>query len=163
MQWNWPGGLTGWRRPVDVFVPDASPTVWVLPPLVAIGLVVCLAGGGGPRRWAVLVVLLSGAGLFTVALFFGYVRQGLLLLPFWWSLAAAGITALWSRIRRPGWVLPGWATKRAGWAMAAAALALLGLELWGIRADRNFRASADSTIDGTHLNPDDTIRLELMP
>lgn len=157
-QWDWPGGLIGERRPVDVFLPDSAVNAWWLPLFVVVGLGVCLVRPGGPRRWAVLVILLSAAGLFTVALFFGYARQGLVLLPFWLSLAAVGPVELARRLR-----VPGWTPKRGWWTVGALALALLAVELWGAGSDRNYRASAESTLDGTHLNPDDTVRLEVLP
>jgi len=156
-QWNWPGGLTGERRPIDVFVPDSGVNAWWLAPLSAAGLAVCLARPGGARRWGVLVAAVSAVSLAVVALFFGYGRQGLVLLPFWLSVAAAGPVELARRLGVPG------LTKRGWWAVGALALVLLAVEWWGAGTDRNFRASADSTLDGTHLNPDDTVRLEVLP
>ncbi len=165
-QWNLPGGLVGIRRPVDVFVPDSSPTLWLLPLLTLAGLGCCLSAPGGPRRWALLVLLLSGAGLFTTGLFFGYARQGLLLLPFWLSLIAAG--AVWLGARRRAAAgdrapLPSRVPRRLAAALAAAAVLLLALEGWGSKADRNYEASGTTGADGHQLNPDDTVRLEVMP
>ncbi len=156
-QWNWPGGLAGVRRPVDVFVPDSSPTLWLLPLFAAAGLGACLASPGGPRRWAVLVVLLTAAGLVTTGLFFGYVRQGLLLVPSWLSLAAAGPVWLWAKRS-----FPERAPKRLVQGLAALVVVLLLVEATGLDADRNYEATGD-TFDGRVINPDDTVRLEVLP
>lgn len=156
-QWNWPGGLAGARRPVDVFVPDSSPTGWLLPLFVLAGLLVCLASPGGPRRWALLVVLLTAAGLATTGLFFGYARQALLVMPFWLSLAAAGPVWLWG-----GRSFPERAPRRLVLGLAACALLVLVVEAMGLDADRNYRATGD-TFDGRVINPDDTVRLEVLP
>ena len=165
-QWNWPGGLDGVRRPIDVFVPDSGTGSVLLPLLAVLGWIACLATPGGPQRWAWLVALLTAAMLATTGLFFGYVRQALLLLPLWLSLVAAGPVCLWGRLRQSDTsreeaalpdVLPMGILKAA----SSIALVLLALEGWGSRSDRNFQASGD-TVDGRILNPDSEIRLEVL-
>ncbi len=167
-QWNWPGGLVGTRHPVDVFVPDQRPLPWLLVPLLLFGLGLAWRAPGwrapgwrapdGPRRWAILVLLLTSVSLTTTALFFGYVRQGLLILPFWLTLVALVPAVLVRRFaadadqRPPRLLLRG---------LALAAAVLLALEGWGARADRNYLASG-STVDGRLLNRDDIIRIEVL-
>ena len=156
-QWDRPGGLTGVRRPVDVFVPTSAAsrlTLWLGPPLALLGLGVCFAAGGPARRWGVLVLLLTLVWALVVGLAFGYVRQGLLILPFWWTLVAAAVGAGLRRVapRRP-----------PRWLLAAAAAALLVLELVGAAGDRNFEATGDAVSPRGVLNRDATIYLKPLP
>ncbi len=164
-QWNWPGGLEGVRRPVDIFVPDQSPFSGVLPILALVGWIACLATPGGPRRWGILSGLLIAAGLLTIGLFFGYARQALLLLPFVFSLIAAGPILLWKRAgrfsdERP---LPDvWLSKRFGMGLLSVAVLLLLMEGAGTGSDRNFEATGPTGADGHHLNADSAIRLKVL-
>ncbi len=166
-QWDWPGGLAGWRRPVDVFVPDSGAASWITVPLVLLGLILALGSPGAARRWAVVVLLLSAAGFATTALFFGYARLGLLLVPFWLSLAAAGLVWLGQRARQLG----GWGTaltpadppRRLLQALAAVVAVLFALELWGAAADRNFHATGTNVPGQRYLNQDDDVYLEPAP
>jgi hypothetical protein len=168
-QWDWPGGLTGPRRPVDVFVPDSGIGWWLGPPLALLGLVLCLGTPGAPRRWALLVLLATGVGLLATGLFFGYVRQGLLLLPLWYTLAAASITAIARRIthRNEGWRLapPGETDPppRLLQTLAVLAVALLLLEAWGMKADRNYKATGMNVAGQSYLNRDELVHLEVVP
>jgi len=163
-QWDWPGGLAGWRRPVDVFVPDSGLALWVSVPLVLLGLILALGSPGAPRRWAGVVLLLTAAGFATTALFFGYARLGLLLVPFWLSLAAAGLVWLGDKIVRRG----GWGTalvaadppRRFLQALALLIAVLFALELWGAAADRNFQATGTNVPGQRYLNQDDDVYLE---
>jgi len=166
-QWDWPGGLNGPRRPVDVFTPDSNLGWWLGPPLAFLGLILCLGTPGAPRRWAFLVLLLTAIGLLATGLFFGYVRQGLLLLPFWLTFAAAGLTALARKIiRREAWSLapPGETdpAPRLLRILAVLALALAGLEGWGSTADRNFKATGTTVSGQSYLNRDELVRLEVV-
>jgi hypothetical protein len=167
-QWDWPGGLNGLRRPVDVFVPDSGLGWWLGPPLAFLGLILCLGTAGGPRRWAVLVLLLTAVGLIATGLFFGYVRQGLLLFPFWLTLAAAALTAIARKIthRGEGWHLapPGETDppRRLLQALAAVATVLIALEGGGARADRNFEATGTTVEGQSYLNRDAAVRLEVV-
>jgi hypothetical protein len=168
-QWDLPGGLNGPRRPVDVFVPDSALGLWLGPPLAFLGLILCLGTPGAPRRWALLVLLLTAIGLLATGLFFGYVRQGLLLMPFWLTLVAAALTAIARRIthRQEGWRLPPTGEtdppRRLLQALAALALALLALEGWGMGADRNYKATGTNVAGQSYLNRDETIQLEVLP
>jgi 4-amino-4-deoxy-L-arabinose transferase-like glycosyltransferase len=168
-QWDWPGGLTGPRRPVDVFVPDSGIGWWLGPPLALLGLVLCLGTPGAPRRWALLVLLMTAVGLLATGLFFGYVRQGLLLLPLWYTLVAAALTALARRFTHlnEGWRLapPGETDppRRLLQTLAVLAVALLLLEAWGMKADRNYKATGTNVAGQSYLNRDEMIRLEVVP
>lgn len=167
-QWDWPGGLKGVRRPVDVFVPDSGAALWLAPPLVLLGLALCLSTPGGPRRWAILVLLLAGAGLATTALFFGYARLGLLLVPFGLTLAGAALAWLGAGVARhhgrKGWrfaLEPSDPRRRLLLALGIAAALLLVLELWGATTDRNFRATGSGV--GGYINRDEAVYLEPIP
>jgi hypothetical protein len=168
-QWDWPGGLTGTRRPVDVFVPDSSAALALGPPLALLGLLACLGAPGGPRRWAVLVLLLTAAGLVTTGLFFGYVRQGLLLFPFWATLVAAGFVWLVRRLARPrtSWTeaLPFGLepSRRLLQILGGAALLVLVLEARGATTDRNYRATGTTLPGQRFLDRDQPMVLEVLP
>ena len=97
-QWNAPAGLTGSRRPIDPLRPDCVPG-----PLVH--RAAPRAGGGagrrGRRRRPPLAGgggLVTGCNLVVVALFFGYARFGVMVLPFWYSLIGLAIAGLGSRV-----------------------------------------------------------------
>lgn len=159
-QWDWPGGLNGVRRPVDMFVPDRGAALWILGPLGLLGFLTCFAAGEERRRWAILVALASFATLAVTAFFFGYARQGVIVLPLWLSLVAAG--AVWIGGRVPGH-LPGAAGVRRWW-LPALIVALLALEVLGGRGDRRFerRQDVEDMISGVQINGDATIRIEVV-
>lgn len=161
-QWNWPGGLTGVRRPVDVFVPYSGLATWLWLPWVIAGLALCLVRGGAARRWALLVALLTAATLAVTALFFGYARLGLLLMPLWATLAAAAMIAAARRLaRRWPESLP---HPRRPWRWAAAAaLLLLALESWGATLDRRYEARGTTLAGQRYLNPDLEVRIRPLP
>ena len=155
-QWDVPGGLDGVRRPVDLFVPDSKIAMWILFPLVLFGLARTYLDGGTARRWCLLTLVLSGAGLISTGLFFGYARLGVIVLPFWIASAVAGIAS----------VLRGCARsledRRLRWAWLVPVIALFLLEAWGATGDRNFRATGTQAEGATHLNPHDTMHLEVI-
>lgn len=168
-QWNVPGGLNGFRRPVDVFVPTSTLALFLGPPLAILGLVLCLGTAGAPRRWGVLVLLITCVGLAATGLFFGYVRQGLLYLPLWLTFPAAALAAIARRLthRGEGWRLspPGETdpSPRLLKILGGLAAALLLLEGWGATADRNYKATG-TTIEGSkYLNRDEMMFLEVLP
>jgi hypothetical protein len=164
-QWDWPGGLTGTRRPVDIFVPNSKVGYWLGAPLALLGLVLCLATPGRPRQGAGIVGLMTMAVLVATGLFFGYVRLGLLLLPFWLPFTAAALVWLASLIR--GWSLrlpaPSDPPRRLWQALAAVMAVLLILEIWGISLHRNFKATGVNVPGRSYLDRDAPIRLELLP
>ncbi len=161
-QWNAPAGLTGTRRPVDVMTPHSRIVLWLLAPLALAGLGLCVHLPGNPRRWAVLVTLLTLLGLFTSALFFGYARLGLLLVPLWMSLVAAALAAgiQAAAQRRPALVLPDSFPRSVVMSIAVLAALLLTVELMGIHAERNFRATGTTLPGSQKLNRDLPIELE---
>ncbi|MFL6201555.1 MAG: glycosyltransferase family 39 protein [Thermoanaerobaculia bacterium] len=158
-QWNWPGGLTGKRRPVDIFVPDSKAGYWIGAPLALLGLVLCLRKPGEPRRWAWVVLLMTAALLVATGLFFGYVRLGLLFLPFWLTFVAAALVWLISLVSP----LPSDPPRRLWQAVAAIAAVLLVLEIWGISLHRNFKATGVNVPGRSYLDRDAPIYLELLP
>jgi hypothetical protein len=165
-QWDWPGGLKGVRRPVDVFTPDSGAGWGLGLPLALLGLVCCLASPGAPRRWALLVLLLTLTGMITTGLFFGYVRQGLLLLPFWLTLTATALVWIGERLRglASGFTLaPIDPPRRLLQVLAGAAALLLVLELSGMGANRNYKATGTNVAGQTYLDRDQPVVLERLP
>lgn len=163
-QWNWPGGLDGLRRPVDLFAPHRSYNLWLLAPLTLAGLILCLRLPGGPRRWAGITLLLASATLVTTALFFGYVRQGMLFMPFALTLTAATLVAAGERLlaHRPITATLGHNPSRPLLAtLAATTLLLLLAATLGARADRNYTASGTTLPGSNKLNRDLAVTLEL--
>ncbi|HJQ99918.1 MAG TPA: hypothetical protein VJ826_16510 [Candidatus Polarisedimenticolaceae bacterium] len=147
---NWPGGLTGTRRPVDIFTPDFNlwkPVCWIL---LAAGLWV-----SRPvlRRGAILWLVMGYGVLVTLAAF-GYARLFLQSAPILFLFQAAAIVALASRVLRPRTLAV------AGTALVVA----LTLELAVAAAHpRNFRATG--TVDPVtgKLVQDAAVRLEPVP
>lgn len=168
-QWNVPGGLNGFRRPVDVFVSSSTVALWIGPPLAFLGLVLCLGTAGGPRRWGILVLLMTCVGLVATGLFFGYVRQGLLYLPLWLTFPAAALTAIVRRLthRGEGWRLapPGETdpAPRLLQVLAGIAVVLLAVEGWGATTDRNYKATGTTIQGSQYLNRDEMMILEVLP
>jgi Dolichyl-phosphate-mannose-protein mannosyltransferase len=164
-QWDWPGGLDGVRRPVDVFAP-ASQAAWGLGlPFALLGLLCCLATPGGPRRWALLVLLMTAAGMMTTGLFFGYVRQGLVALPFWLTLTAAALVWFGERLAKAtsGFTFAAIDPPRRLLALLGGlALVLLALELWGTRANRNYQATGTNVPGETYLDRDQPVYLKAL-
>lgn len=158
-QWNLPGGLVGLRRPVDVFVPDNGIHAWLLGPALLLAFAAAWRAGGGPRRWALLTALLTAGGLATTALFFGYARQGLLLLPLWLPLLALGLVRA-AEFAQGKWPLSKTTARRVG---AAALIALCLVELWGATRDRDYEASGETLKGQSHLNRDRPMRLSPLP
>jgi hypothetical protein len=165
-QWDWPGGLNGVRRPVDVFTPESGAGWGLGLPLAVLGLICCLATPGGPRRWSLLVLLLTLAGMITTALFFGYVRQGLLLLPFWLTLTAAALVWIVERLRKltSGFTfLPTDPSPRALQILGGLAAVLLLLELSGMGANRNYQATGTTVAGQRYLDRDQAVYLKVLP
>jgi hypothetical protein len=168
-QWDVPGGLNGFRRPVDVFVPTSTLALWVNLLPAVLGLVLCLGTAGSPRRWGILVLLMTSVGLVATGLFFGYVRQGLLYLPLWLTFTAAALTAIARRFthRGEGWRLAPPAetdpSPKFFKVLGGLALALLLLEGWGATTDRNYKATGTTVEGSQYLNRDEMMYLELLP
>ena len=150
---NWPGGLTGTRRPVDLFTPEREGWKWISLILLAVGIWV-----SRPvlRRAAILGL----AALFVVAVTlasFGYARFFLQLAPFVFLFQAAALVALVSRLRTPG-------ARRAVSIAGAALAALLTLELAAAAAHpRNFRASGSVDPESGKIAQDAAINIEPQP
>ncbi|MBD3337097.1 MAG: hypothetical protein GF355_16400 [Candidatus Eisenbacteria bacterium] len=161
-QWNWPAGLDGLRRPVDIFVPHSRATIWLAAPWIILGMVLLAARGGPARRWAGVVLILTAAGMIVTGLFYGYVRHGTVLLPLWYSAAGAAGVWLVRLLRRRG--APEAAAerplrlRRLRPAMVLAGLLLL-LEAWGATQDRNYIAKGTTLRGQQQLNPHETMYL----
>lgn len=160
-QWNLPGGLTGIRRPVDVFVPKSRLGWWLHLPLAGLGLGFLLFTPGAPRRWGVIVLALTVLGLAVTVAFFGYARLGLLVLPFWLTGTATALVTLASgRLRLPAPAEPSRPLRRCLFGLVAT---LLLIETWGASHDRNYRATGTNVPGQTYLDRDAPVELEVMP
>jgi hypothetical protein len=157
-QWNAPGGLDGLVRRVDVFVPESPAALWIGPPLALLGLFVCLRSPGPPRRWVLVVAIPTFVGLVATGLFFGYVRQGLLLMPLWLTFPAAALAALGNRLRLPVADPP----RRLLQALAAVAVLLFLLEAWGASRERTFKMTG-TILQGRMLDWQQPVVLEAQP
>jgi hypothetical protein len=172
-QWDLPGGLKGTRQPVDVFTPDSWLAAALSLPFALLGLLYGAAIPGGPRRWTWIALLLAACGLFTTGLFFGYVRQGLLVLPFTLPWIATGLAWCVDRLRRLG--TPGeggaWSrtlheeppSRRFGQGALVLVLLLAVAEMIGARANRNYQATGTTIAGQSLLNRDAPVRLEVLP
>lgn len=150
---NWPGGLAGTRRPVDVFTPDRENWKPVSLILLSLGIWV-----SRPvlRRAGILWL----AGLFCVVVTmaaFGYARFFLQAAPVAFLFQAAGLVALVAMFRAL-------AARRAV-ALAGAVLAvLLTAELLaGVARPLNFRASGSTDPMTGKITQDGPVRLEPAP
>jgi hypothetical protein len=162
-QWDWPGGLRGVRRPVDIFVPYSQAAQWWILPGALLGFLACCASPGGERRWALLVALVTACNLLVMAFFFGYARLMLLILPFWLVMLAVALIKLGALLRRrwtQGAAIP--ERRWLRWA-GAAALILFLLEAWGATQDRRYQAAGTTLAGRTTLNPDLTVTLRPLP
>jgi hypothetical protein len=150
---DWPGGLAGTRRPVDVFTPKRA--IWK-----PVSLLLLAAG-----IWVSRPVLRRGAvlwlmGLHAVAVTlaaFGYARFFLQIAPFVFLFQAAAIVALAARLRTP-------ASRRAVALCGAALAAALIVELVaGAVHPRNFRATGSVDPSTGKLVQDAVVELEPLP
>ncbi len=164
-QWNVPGGLTGLRRPVDLFVPE-SPAAFVLwlPALLA-GALLLARGDARQRHWLGLTLLLTVASLGVVAFFFGYARLGLLLLPLWMGVAATALVAFgrWLAARLPEdqrGLLRG---PRGRSLVATFVLLLVAMEVAGTVRGHRFEATGTTLPGSSRLDRDQPIQLRPLP
>jgi len=157
-QWDVPGGLTGVRHPVDLFVPTSPAGTWILVPWITLGAVFGWTAGGARRRWVVLTGALTACTLATTAFFFGYARLAVLLFPFWYALVALGVEGVVARF--PAGIRTRFPLRRGTLAIV---VLLFAVEAWGASRDRNFQATGTTLPGETHLNPNDDIYLRVLP
>jgi len=167
-EWNLPGGLRGTRYPVDIFSPDSA---WAVP----VHLVLLLSGiwlilGRSGLRGRIFLIQAALPGLLilgTTVAFFGYVRQGALLLP--WIHGIQGAALAWAAQKTGAFLPASWRKTPAlfGPRSAGPPAAVLALvtAIWvaglaGAFQDRNYRATGE-TMPGSHLlNRDSIMHLE---
>ncbi|MBZ4333876.1 glycosyltransferase family 39 protein [Corallococcus sp. AS-1-12] len=149
-----PGGLTGERAPVDVFVPDSAWLKWPLAALLLAGMLLSLKPAHAPFRLLSLVVL--HRVLVTLA-FFGYARGLLVVFPALLPLLVLPLKVLGERHAAVARRLP---------ALAGALLLLV----WGEAAlvatrqtPRRFMASGTTDAANGKLIQDDRVRLWPQP
>jgi len=152
-QWNLPGGLTGVRRPVDIFVPDRGWGAGLLASLVLAGAILAVREGVKSRLFVVLAASFTAAALAVVALFFGYARLGLILLPLWLVLAAVALV-------RASALLPARRARQLGFAVV---LVLVGLEIYGAVRGHVVEASGTTLAGRKILDRDQPIRFRPLP
>jgi hypothetical protein len=164
-QFDWPGGLNGNRRPVDMLVPDSKIGFWLTVPLSLLGLILCLATPGPSRRWTGVALAVTLSVLVATGLFFGYVRLGLIIFLFWLPFLGAALVWLFNlkNSRSPSLPAPADPPRRLWQTLAALAVLLLSLELWGVSLHRNFKATGVNVPGRTYLDRDAEIRFELLP
>lgn len=171
-QWDLPGGLKGVRQPVDVFTPDSWIAAAITAPFALLGFLYGAAIPGGPRRWTWIALLLTACGLVTTGLFFGYVRQGLLVLPFtlpWIAIGLAWCVDRIARLKAPGGN-GAWSrtlheeppSRRFRQGVLAIVLLLAVAEMVGARANRNYKATGNTIEGQKFLNRDAPVRLEVI-
>lgn len=150
---DWPGGLEGRRRAVDMFTPASKLLLPVSALLTALGLWVSRSLG---RRGSIVGLIVAHKVLVCAA-FFGYVRLFVPLLPFLFLLQASALVAAVSILRSKGarTVAAG-----AGLILAAGLMA----ELWaGAGSPRNFEASGSSNPANGKLIQDAPLTLSPRP
>ncbi len=167
-QWNWPAGLDGVRRPIDVFVPTSNTAMWLRLPLAIVGLGLCWTCGGRARRWLGIVLLLTAICLLTTGLFFGYARQGLLYMPLWQTFGAVTLVTVGQaivrrRLRLPALDVDERPPRRLLVALACAAVVLLAMEARGARSNRNYRATGTTLPGSQKLDPHQQMVLQVLP
>ena len=147
---NWPEGLTGTRRPVDVFTPDLAGWKWA-------GLILLAAGIWTSRPVLRRGAILGLAAIFVVAVTlasFGYARFFLQFAPFVFLFQAAALVAGARRLRTP-------ASRRAVAWLGGALAALLTAELALAAAHPlNFRASGSVDAATGKIAQDAAVKLE---
>jgi hypothetical protein len=138
---NLPLGTSGVRRAVDLVVPEGPlATLWSLVVLAACGLGL-MAGRGRPALAPWLAFLASKVAV--TLLFFGYARQGAMVVP---------VVALPAALAIERWVLPlaaRWPARRTAVlaAIALAAPVLVEGVRWAARPDVTIDGRAVGTID----------------
>ena len=166
-QWDWPAGLDGVRRPIDVFVPTSTSAMWLRLPLAVVGLVLCWASGSRTRRWLGIVLLLTAICLLTTGLFFGYARQGLLYMPLWQTFGAVALVTAGQSIARRRLALPAIDAderppRRLLIALAGVAVVLLAMEARGAGSNRNYRATGTTLPGSQKLDPQQQMTLQVL-
>ncbi|NNC18599.1 glycosyltransferase family 39 protein [Corallococcus exiguus] len=149
-----PGGLTGERAPVDVFVPDSAWLKWPLAALLLAGMLLSLKPAHAPFRLLSLVVL--HRVLITLA-FFGYARGLLVVFPALLPLLVLPLKVLGERHAAVARRLP---------ALAGALLLLLWAEAALVatrETPRRFMASGTTDAVNGKLIQDDRVRLWPQP
>ena len=150
---DWPGGLAGTRRPVDVFTPNRK--IWK-----PVGFILLTLG-----LWVSRPMLRRGAFLWLAGLHgfavtlaaFGYARLFLQTAPFVFLFQAAALVALTSWLRAP-------AARRAVALLGAALVVALTVELAVATArPRNFRASGSLDARTGKIMQDAAVDLEPVP
>ncbi len=150
---NWPAGLVGVRRPVDIFVPSKS---WLEPVWMVLGLVGLVVAWRRNRAVTLLLIVVILHRLLVTVLFFGYARGGALLVP----LVALFIGALAARLAAAAGggeeVAQGGTPARA---LAGLAIALLIAQAILATSPVRLEATGSAFTSGGALNPDAEVKI----
>ncbi|MEO8276355.1 MAG: hypothetical protein ABI639_09050, partial [Thermoanaerobaculia bacterium] len=164
-QWDLPGGLTGLRRPVDIFVPQRPwALVFWLPALLG-GAWFAGRGGARERQWLGLTLLLTGAALGVVAFFFGYARLGLLLVPLWATLGAVAVVRAARGLagKLPARRMAALRGRSGRIAAGALVVLLLGIEVAGAIRGHRLEATGSTLTSTNRLNRDQPVSFRPLP
>jgi hypothetical protein len=163
-QWNWPGGWVGLRRPVDMFAPDSKAGMVFLPAAL-VGFFLAVRAGGRPRRFVGLVAVLVAVVAVSTGMFFGYIRQGMLLMPF----GLAGLAVTLGGLSRRGSgrsaseLFADSMPRRVSMGLGVLVVLLFALELHGSGSERRFKATGSASGPHGKINRDLPVRLEPLP
>jgi hypothetical protein len=169
-QWDLPGGLKGTRFPVDLFTPDFPAALWLHLLLLGPGFWLLLRRSRWPRTWVssrgdrlfpALVLVCTAYTVLLTAAFFGYARQGVLLMPLLFGVEGVTVTAAarWVARRRPGLDRPAGRTGLSR-GVCLIVLVLWLVELGGAFQNRNYQASGETVAGSKMLNRDSIMHLE---
>ncbi len=158
LQGNLPVGVSGDRRPVDLFT---SRSGWL--PLLQLALALLGAWrllrskplpGIDRRAWMLLLPHAITTAVVIVA-FFGFVRFGMLLIPLLWILVGAGCLALLERLPwSPRW------RQRPERGVCILLLFLLAVEIVGaLSGPLTLDATGTQLPGGRQLNPDELVHI----
>jgi hypothetical protein len=145
--WNIPLGRTGLRRPVDIFSPGYTGLRWLQLGLAAIGIWLLLR-----ERRATAVLLPAApatAGIAAAILFFGYVRLGVLMLPFFFLFE--GVALVWIAGRLPAKIR---GVFRDPWVSRGLLLAAAAIAIAAAAQDRDYHVSGTTDRVGGMLDRD---------
>ena len=151
--WNLPHGRAGTRLPVDVFAPASGGLRWFHLVAAAAGAALLLRRPKGGRLALLLFLPILGALVSTI-LFFGYVRLGLLAVPFLFAFEGVALAALARRI--PERIRSALGRRAVAGGLIAAALLVL---LWAGTQNRDYIASGTSDRPGGTLIRDAPIEI----
>lgn len=145
---DFPAGVDGTRRRVDLVDPDSRVLLPVSVALLAAGMWMLRVHTGAPPLYAALTTLaLSTLG------FFGYVRLGAAYLPVIWVFQSAAVSALAATLPVPRAV-----RRRPGLAVVVLMIILLAVSIGSLNVRRAVEIDGPRGFDGQVIG-DETVRI----